>query len=80
MLNIFSFHYLDNPHYDSLEGCYEWAKETLNIHRNDPRPVVYTRDQLEKGETHDDLWNAAQIQVVKEGKMHVSVASCQFDL
>ena len=27
-------------------------------------------EELEKGLTHDDLWNAAQIQLVKEGKTH----------
>jgi deoxyribodipyrimidine photo-lyase len=32
--------------------------------------VVYTRDQLENAETHEDLWNAAQLQVVQTGKMH----------
>lgn len=60
----------DNPNYDSLEGCYEWAKETLEAHRRDPRPIVYTREQFEAAMTHDDLWNAAQLQMVKEGKMH----------
>eukprot|EP01033_Poteriospumella_lacustris_P002510 gene2510-1820_t len=59
-----------NPNYDSLEGCYEWAKETLEAHRRDPRPIVYTREQFEAATTHDDLWNAAQLQMVKEGKMH----------
>ena len=28
------------------------------------------REQLEKGETHDDLWNAAQHEMVHIGKMH----------
>jgi deoxyribodipyrimidine photo-lyase len=27
-------------------------------------------EELEQGKTHDDLWNAAQLQVVREGKMH----------
>lgn len=31
---------------------------------------VYTREELESSRTHDDLWNSAQIQLVKEGKMH----------
>ncbi len=62
---------LDNPKYDSLEGCYEWARETLQAHRNDPRPILYTRAQFEAAMTHDDLWNAAQLQMVQEGKMHV---------
>ncbi len=63
--------YSDNPHYDSIEGCYEWAKETLSDHSRDPRSHIYTREQFERGQTHDDLWNAAQLQMVQEGKMHV---------
>eukprot|EP01039_Chlorochromonas_danica_P005967 gene5967-6571_t len=59
-----------NPHYDSLEGCYEWARETLNAHRHDPRPFLYSGQEFEEGRTHDDLWNAAQIQMTREGKMH----------
>ena len=59
-----------NPNYDSLDSCYEWAKETLRVHTADPREHVYTREQFERGQTHDDLWNAAQIQMVREGKMH----------
>lgn len=38
--------------------------------RKDKRMFVYTREELEKSRTHDDLWNSAQIQLVKEGKMH----------
>lgn len=64
----------DNPQYDSLTGCYDWAKETLRTHRADKREFLYTRDQFEQGDTHDDLWNAAQLQMVREGKMHVSCA------
>jgi deoxyribodipyrimidine photo-lyase len=62
---------LDNSNYDNLNGCYEWAKETLEKHRGDARQFIYTRQQLENAKTHDDLWNAAQIQMVTEGKMHV---------
>jgi deoxyribodipyrimidine photo-lyase len=31
---------------------------------------VYTREQFEESKTHDELWNAAQRQLVLEGKMH----------
>lgn len=31
---------------------------------------MYSRVELETGHTHDDLWNAAQNQLVREGKMH----------
>ena len=59
-----------NPRYDRFEGFPEWAKKTLNEHRNDPRRYLYPIKVLEKGETHDDLWNAAQGEMVKRGKMH----------
>ena len=59
-----------NPRYDSLDGCEAWALATLNRHRRDRRPVVYTEDQLEAAETHDPLWNAAQRQMVETGWMH----------
>ena len=59
-----------NPHYDSLAGCPEWARKTLAEHRADPRPRFYSAAQLEQAETHDDLWNAAQTEMVKTGRMH----------
>jgi len=59
-----------NANYDCYAGLPEWAQKTLSAHRNDPRPYVYTRQELEAAATHDDLWNAAQTQMVAEGKMH----------
>ncbi|TRY68590.1 hypothetical protein TCAL_13499 [Tigriopus californicus] len=58
------------PDYDNVKGAFGWAQKTLAEHRADPRPYLYDRSELEKAHTHDDLWNAAQIQMVKEGKMH----------
>ncbi|CAG9581750.1 unnamed protein product [Danaus chrysippus] len=57
-------------HYDSIKGASQWAQKTLDDHRNDKRTHIYTLEQFCKAETHDDLWNSAQIQLVKEGKMH----------
>ncbi|CAB0005475.1 unnamed protein product [Nesidiocoris tenuis] len=59
-----------NPNYDKIDGAYDWAKKTLNDHKKDKRTYVYTCEQLAESKTHDDLWNSAQIQLVKEGKMH----------
>ncbi|XP_078344504.1 deoxyribodipyrimidine photo-lyase-like isoform X2 [Oculina patagonica] len=64
----FCFYNLD--HYDSIKGTNEWAQKTLQDHAQDKREYLYTREQLENGDTHDDLWNAAQLQLVNEGKMH----------
>lgn len=59
-----------NKNYDSIDGAYDWAKQTLKVHADDERKYVYTKEQLEFAKTHDDLWNAAQKQMVLEGKMH----------
>ena len=59
-----------NENYDNLEGATDWAQKTLNDHRKDKRDYLYTRKQLEEGKTHDDLWNASQLQLVSEGKLH----------
>jgi len=59
-----------NPDYDSFECGEPWAHRTLAKHAADPRPVLYTENQLEQAETHDQLWNAAQMQMVKTGWMH----------
>jgi deoxyribodipyrimidine photo-lyase len=58
------------PKYDSFDGFHEWAQKSLNEHRKDKREYMYTRAQFEKAKTHDDLWNAAQIEMVTTGKMH----------
>uniref|UniRef100_A0A8D0H4N7 Deoxyribodipyrimidine photo-lyase n=1 Tax=Sphenodon punctatus TaxID=8508 RepID=A0A8D0H4N7_SPHPU len=59
-----------NKNYDKVEGAYDWAKTTLKLHAKDKRPYLYELKQLEEGKTHDLLWNAAQLQMVREGKMH----------
>ncbi len=59
-----------NEHYDSVAGFPAWARKTLDEHRHDIRPELYRLDQLEAGETEDPLWNAAQMEMVKSGKMH----------
>ena len=59
-----------NTHYDMFEGFPPWAQKTLNDHRKDHRPYRYSLSELEEAKTHDDLWNAAQMEMVKRGKMH----------
>jgi deoxyribodipyrimidine photo-lyase len=59
-----------NRSYDRLAGCEPWARRTLRQHRRDVRPVLYGESQLDAAATHDPLWNAAQIQMVRTGWMH----------
>ena len=59
-----------NPLYDSVGGASAWAQETLRVHEGDKREHLYSPEEFERAETHDDLWNAAQLQMVRDGKMH----------
>jgi deoxyribodipyrimidine photo-lyase len=59
-----------NPLYDSIESAPDWAHKTLAAHAADPRPILYTRKQFESAETRDELWNAAQLQMLHTGWMH----------
>lgn len=61
---------LYNKNYKSFESAPDWAKRTLNFHINDLRTHIFTKEQLEKAETYDDLWNATQKQLIREGKIH----------
>jgi deoxyribodipyrimidine photo-lyase len=59
-----------NDHYDNWESAEPWARKTLVEHAGDRRPYHYTFEQLERAETHDDLWNAAQREMTENGWMH----------
>jgi deoxyribodipyrimidine photo-lyase len=55
--------------YDRYESLPDWAKQTLDTHRSDARTRLYGLDQFENAQTHDVLWNAAQRQLLKEGRL-----------
>jgi deoxyribodipyrimidine photo-lyase len=57
----------DYARYESLP---EWARTTLEEHEGDPRPHVYSLEELRDARTHDPLWNAAQRQLLEEGVIH----------
>jgi len=59
-----------NHNYDNCNGFPDWAKTTLEAHRNDRREYLYPIERFENSETHDRLWNAAQTEMVIRGKMH----------
>ena len=56
--------------FDQYSSLPEWAQATLAEHQADPRPKLYTLEQLAASKTDDELWNAAQRQLVQEGRMH----------
>ena len=58
------------PNYDRYETLPSWALKTLDEHRNDERPHLYSREAFETANTHDPLWNAAQNQLRRDGRIH----------
>jgi len=53
--------------FESLPDC---AQRTLTEHAEDPRQYTYDFNALERANTHDPLWNAAQREMLREGWMH----------
>ncbi|MEJ2699620.1 MAG: deoxyribodipyrimidine photolyase, partial [Desulfuromonadales bacterium] len=56
--------------YDRYESLPDWARQTLDAHAEDPRPTLYSLDEFAAADTHDPLWNAAQGQLLREGRLH----------
>jgi deoxyribodipyrimidine photo-lyase len=56
--------------YDQYESLPEWARKTLQEHAGDEREHLYSLREFEQAQTHDPLWNAAQVQLVSEGRIH----------
>lgn len=59
-----------NPEHGKLKGLPDWVHRSMEKHRDDPRDAIYSLEQLERAETHDELWNAAQRELVRTGYMH----------
>jgi deoxyribodipyrimidine photo-lyase len=56
--------------YDKYDSLPDWAQKTLKEHAGDSRPFVYSLEEFETAATHDPLWNAAQVQLAREGRIH----------
>lgn len=56
--------------FDQFDSLPNFAKITLEEHVSDPRPYIYSYEEFRDAKTHDEIWNAAQTQLVTEGRMH----------
>jgi deoxyribodipyrimidine photo-lyase len=61
---------LRNPHHASLAALPDWVQRSMKTHAGDAREVTYSLDALERGATHDPIWNAGQRELVETGQMH----------
>lgn len=55
---------------DSLAALPDWARETLDAHRADPRPSLRAAADLEHARSGDGLWDAAQRSLLRHGELH----------
>jgi hypothetical protein len=58
----------DRP--DTVDALPGWAAETLDAHRQDPRPAIFTWEVLARAQTGDPLWDAAQQSLLIHGELH----------
>ena len=58
-----------NPRHRTVQAIPEWARRELTAGESDPRPVLYSALELERAETGEPLWNAAQLAYVRDGWM-----------
>jgi len=56
--------------YDVAESLPDWAQATLNQHNGDRREHEYSLEDFRSAATHDELWNAAQRQLQRDGVIH----------
>lgn len=65
------FHYAHHrPDYDQFESLPDWVKKTTRKHESDEREWIYTLEEFEQSQTHDEIWNAAQTELRETGVMH----------
>ena len=67
---LFCFHHDDHDQWSAIP---QWARETLESHQSDLRENIYSWEQLARGKTNDDFWNAAQLSLLRQGELHNNV-------
>ena len=60
-----------------VQALPDWSQSTLQAHLSDPRPHLKSDEQLDKGETGDAIWDAAQYQLALTGTaVHIPTLNC----
>lgn len=63
-------HHTATAEHTTLEALPDWARKTLAEHAADDRAYRYSPEELEAARTHDEIWNAAQRELVATGAFH----------
>jgi deoxyribodipyrimidine photo-lyase len=56
--------------HDGYESLPDWARETLRRHARDRRKHIYRLEEFARAHTHDRIWNAAQVELRRDGRIH----------
>jgi deoxyribodipyrimidine photo-lyase len=56
--------------HDQFESLPPWAIKELHEHAGDRRPFLYSLEEFKAAKTHDELWNAAQRELLEQGWIH----------
>ncbi len=59
-----------NPRHRTLDAVPPWARKELDDHGADPRPALYDDATLDQARTDNDLWNACQRSLLRDGEIH----------
>ncbi|MFT7632261.1 MAG: photolyase PhrII [Mariniblastus sp.] len=59
--------------HDRWSAIPEWAQQTLAHHASDQRKQIYAWEQLARGQTKNEFWNAAQQSLLRQGELHNNV-------
>ncbi len=59
-----------NKDYDSYSGVPDWARQTLESHKDDTREKTFTAEEMEFSRTDDPYWNAAMREMRLTGYLH----------
>ncbi len=60
----------DPSELETLHALPAWARETLLVRTDDAREALYSWETLARGQTGDDLWDAAQRSLLRDGWLH----------
>ncbi|MEO8097542.1 MAG: deoxyribodipyrimidine photo-lyase [Acidobacteriota bacterium] len=58
------------PSPETLAALPDWARRSLAKHEQDRRDPVYSYEQFEQATTYDELWNATQRELLRDGVIH----------
>lgn len=67
MAYVWCFH---TDEIETLAALPDWARVTLDAHRDDARDAVFDGETLARGRTGDLLWDAAQTSLLVHGELH----------